>query len=131
VDFSAEQHPPPYGTEVRSEGGHAMTYALASQQVSWLTVHDFAAPRLRRVGDWPMAGSPVWCELGDRDPDKWASVLDAAQHFALRIETCQQALCGASRAISAAEDWLAVARIAKCRGEFYSARPWLSRGASV
>jgi hypothetical protein len=104
-----------------------MTYALASQQVSWLSVHDFAVPRLRKVGDWPMVGSPLWCDLGDRDLAKWASVLDAAQHWALRIETCQQAECEASRSIAAAEDWLAVARIAKRRADFCSARPWLRR----
>ena len=49
------------------------------------------ATRLRKVEDWPMAGTPLWCELCDRDPIKWTSVLDAAQHWALRIETCQQA----------------------------------------
>jgi hypothetical protein len=104
-----------------------MTYALASQQVSWLAVHDFAVARLRKVEDWPMIGSPVWCDLGDRDLAKWASVLDAAQHWALRLETCQAAHAEASRDVSAAEDWLAVARIAKRRSDFYSARPWLYR----
>lgn len=107
-----------------------MTYALDSQQVSWLDVHDFAVPRLRKVEDWPMIGSPAWCQLGDRDLAKWASVLDAAQHWALRIEYFQQAECEASRAISGAVDWLAVARIAKRRADFYSARPWLKRRAS-
>jgi hypothetical protein len=104
-----------------------MTYALASQQVSWLTVHDFAVPRLRGAGDWPMIGSPAWCDLGDGDPVKWASVLDAAQHWALRVECFQQTQCEAAHAISAAEDWLAVARIARRRAEFCSARPWLRR----
>jgi hypothetical protein len=104
-----------------------MTYALASQQVSWLAVHDFAVPRLRKVEDWPMIGSPAWRALDDRDPVKWASVLDAAQHWALRVETGQQAECEASRAISASEDWLKVARIAKRRADFCSARPWLRR----
>jgi Protein of unknown function (DUF2742) len=88
------------------------------------------ATRLRKVEDWPMAGTPLWCELCDRDPIKWTSVLDAAQHWALRIETCQQAECEASHDLSAGEDWLAVARIAEQRGELYSARPWLRRGAS-
>ena len=74
-----------------------------------------------------MVGSPAWCQLGDREPVKWASVLDAAQHWALRVETCQQAECEASRTISAAVDWLAVARIAKRHSDFYAARPWLKR----
>ena len=56
-----------------------------------------------------MAGTPLWCELCDRDPIKWTSVLDAAQHWALRIETCQQAECEASRDLSAAEDWSGIA----------------------
>jgi hypothetical protein len=107
-----------------------MTYAPASQQVSWSDVHEFVLPQLRKVADWPMIGSPAWCQLGDRDPVKWAAVLDAAQHFALRVEYFQQAATEASHTISAAADWLAVARIAKQRGEFYSARPWLRRGAS-
>jgi hypothetical protein len=106
-----------------------MNYAFASQAVSWSDVHEFVLPRLRKVEDWPMIGSPVWCELGDRDPIKWASALDAAQHWALRVEACQQAQCEASRALSAAVDWFAVARVAKRRGDFYSARPWLRRGA--
>jgi hypothetical protein len=98
--------------------------------VNWWSVHEFAVPRLQRAGDWPLVGSPLWVELGDRDLAKWAALLDAAQHWALRVETCQQAECVASRDLSAAEDWLAVARIAKHRGEFYSARPWLRRVAA-
>lgn len=113
------------------KGGEVMSYALASQQVSWITVHDFAVPRLQRVGDWPMAGSPLWCDLNDRDPVKWAAILDAAQHFALRVETCQHARREASQAIADAENWLEVARIAKHRSDFYSARPWLRRRASL
>ena len=105
-------------------------YALASQQVSWLDVHDFVVPRLRKVGDWPMIGSPAWCDLGDRDLIKWASVLDAAQHWALRVETCQQAECEASHAISAGWDWAAIARDIKQRADFYEARPWLRRVTS-
>jgi hypothetical protein len=109
------------------KGGEVMTYAVVSQQVSWLSVHDFVVPRLRRVGDWPMIGSPVWCEQPDSDPVKWASVLDAAQHWALRIETCQQAECEASHHVSAAEDWSAISRAIKGRVEFFAARPWLRR----
>ena len=35
---------------------------------------------------------------------KWAAVLDGGQHWALRLETCQEARCEASRGVSAAED---------------------------
>jgi hypothetical protein len=69
-----------------------VTYALASQQTSWSDVHAWVLPKLHLVEDWPMVGSPAWCQLGDRDLAKWAAVLDAAQHWALRIETCQQAM---------------------------------------
>jgi hypothetical protein len=102
----------------------------ASQQVSWWSVHEFVAPRLDAAKSWPILGSPAWCELPDRDPRKWAALLDAAQHWALRVETCQQAQCEASRDISAAADWSAIARETFVRNQFYAAKPWLKRIAS-
>lgn len=104
-----------------------MTYALSSQQVSWSDVHAFVLPKLQRVGDWPMLGSPVWCELDDRDPIKWAAVLDGGQHWALRVEYLQQVECEASHEISAAEDWSTIARVIKNRSDYFAARPWLAR----
>jgi hypothetical protein len=82
-----------------------------------------------------MAGTPAWCALGDTDPRKVAALFDAAQHWALRVETCQIAsirgLCDScpavSRDISAAEDWVAIAQYIKDHREFYAARPWLKR----
>jgi hypothetical protein len=65
---------------------------------------------LERIGSWPPAGTPAWCELPDTDPVKLAALLDAAQHFALRVETCQQAECEASHDISAAADWSRIAQ---------------------
>ena len=56
-----------------------------------------------------MVGTPAWCELPDDAPAKWAAVLDAAQHWALRVETCQEHLAEASRDVSAAEDWSVIA----------------------
>jgi hypothetical protein len=105
-----------------------MTYALASQQTSWSEVHGFVLPRLREVGDWPMVGSPLWCELDEADPVKWASLLDAAQHWALRVEHFQQARCGASKGISSDHAWSSMARFLKRREEFLAARPWMKRG---
>lgn len=96
--------------------------AVSSQQVNWLTVHDYVAPLLRRTGDWPMAGSVEWCALDDGDPAKLAALLDAAQHWALRIETCQQARCEASRDVSAAADWRAVAEEIQRRRQVYIPR---------
>lgn len=104
-----------------------MSYYLSSQQVSWSDVHAFVLPKLELVGDWPMAGSPAWCALGDRHRAKWASLLDAAQHWILRIEYLQQARCEASHDVSAAEDWTAIASTAKDRTDYFSARPWMKR----
>jgi Protein of unknown function (DUF2742) len=115
-------HPPHRGSRSVTD------YALASQQVSWTDVHEFVLPKLKLVGDWPMVGSPAWCELDARDRVKWASLLDAAQHWALRVEYFQQIECEASHEISAAEDWSAIAQFLKGRAEFFSARPWLKRG---
>ncbi len=116
-----------------------MTYELASQQVSWADVHEFVLPKLTSVGDWPMVGSPAWCELPTRDRIKWASLLDAAQHWALRLECLQQAECEASHAISAAADWSALTRAMQGRNdclaargeplEYFTPRPWLDRRA--
>jgi hypothetical protein len=82
---------------------------LESQQVSWLSVHEWVAPRLERVGRWPILGSPAWVLLDDRNPVKWAAVLDGGQHHALRLELNQEALAEASRDICAATDWRAIA----------------------
>jgi hypothetical protein len=104
--------------------------STSSQQVAWWSVHVFVAERLERVGDWPMAGTPAWCALADDDPAKSAALLDAAQHWALRVETCQEAHCDASRQVSDAVDWSALAREINERTDFYGARPWLKRVAS-
>jgi hypothetical protein len=106
------------------------TKSIASQQVSWWEVREFVAPILARVGSWPMAGTPAWRALDGSDPAKIAAVLDAGQHHSLRVETCQQAICEASRNISAAVDWSSVARELKGLREFYAEKPYLKRIAS-
>lgn len=77
----------------------------ASQQVSWWAVHEYVAPLLDEVGDWPMVGTPAWCALADTDPRKSGALLDAAQHWALRLEAAQVARAEASRAVAGAADW--------------------------
>ncbi len=104
--------------------------SVSSQQVNWLTVHEFVAPTLERIGSWPMARIPAWCALADDDPAKTAALLDAAQHWALRVDTCQHAECEASHVVSAAADWSDIARKIKDHNEFYAQRPWLKRVAS-
>jgi hypothetical protein len=56
-----------------------------------------------------------------------AALLDAARHWALRVETAQQAQCEASAAVSLGSDWTAIAKRAKDRAEFE--HPWLRRDA--
>lgn len=100
---------------------------INSQQVSWWSVHEYVTPLLEQAGSWPTVGTPAWCALPDTDLRKQAALLDAARHWALRVETCQQAACEASHAISAAADWGAVGRRIRDHNEFYAARPWLRR----
>src|SRR6478736_3987189 len=57
--------------------------------------------RGRCWGGWPTVGTPQWCALDDDDPAKLAALFDAAQHWGLRIEACQQAYSDASSEISA------------------------------
>ncbi|WP_322857759.1 DUF2742 domain-containing protein [Mycobacterium shigaense] len=99
----------------------------SSQQVSWWTVHAFVAAVLSQVNDWPLLGTPAWSSLTHDDPRKWAAILDGAQHWALRIETCQEAHTNASRAVSGSVDWSELSREINRRTEFYASRPWLRR----
>lgn len=106
-----------------------MNPATSSQQVSWWSVHEFVADHLQ-VEHWPMVGTPEWCALPDDDPAKLAALFDAAQHWALRLETCQQARCDTSRDVAEGVNWSALAREINERTDFYAARPWLKRVAS-
>jgi hypothetical protein len=95
--------------------------------VSWWSVHEFVADYLEATRSWPMAGSVEWQQLPDADPRKLASLLDAARHWALRVETAQQARCDASRDVSAAYDWGGISRRIRDQAEFYNEKPWLRR----
>ena len=103
---------------------------MSAASVSFWSVHEFVAPVLARVGNYPTIGTPEWCALPDDDRRKIAAVFDAAQHWALRLETSQEAHAQASRDIAAAVDWSALAREINQRADFYAARPWLKRAAS-
>lgn len=85
-----------------------MSYLLTSQQVSWWSVHLYVEPVLQRISEWPMLGTPTWCDLPDDSRPKLAAIFDAAQHWALRLESCQHSLSRAAEDISAANDWHAV-----------------------
>ena len=66
------------------------TAFLNSRQISWWSVHEFVQAVLDQVNNWPMPGTPAWCLLAADDPRKWAALLDAAQHHALRLELNQR-----------------------------------------
>lgn len=106
-----------------------MTADHGSRQVSWWDVHEYVQPLLTGTGSWPMVGTPEWCDLADDDPAKRAAIFDAAQHWALRIETSQAATAEASHDISTAADWPAIAQHIRDQQEFNAAHPWLKRGA--
>lgn len=101
-----------------------------SQQVSWWSVHQFVQKYLVTAGDYPWPGTPAWCLLPDDSREKWAGLLDFAQHHALRVETAQEARAEASKAVAGSVDWPKVAReIAQLRS-FREAHPWARRQVS-
>lgn len=102
----------------------------SARSVSWLPVHRFITPLLDAVKEWPMVGTPAWCTLAHNDPRKWAALVDGGQHHALRVELAQEARAEASKAISSAADWPAIAREITQLRAFRSAHPWSVRDAS-
>jgi hypothetical protein len=98
---------------------------LTSRVVRWWDFHEWCQEWLssRNVGaDLPMCGTQAWFNLDDRDPRKWAAVLEAAEHWVLRVETVQEALAEASSAISSAADWSAIRREIRDLQEFKARR---------
>jgi hypothetical protein len=95
---------------------------VSSRQVSWWSVHQWVAERLADLDDWPMAGTPEWCELDDTDPRKVAALFDGAQHWSLRVETCQQQLAEASHDVSQGADWSSIADEMRRRHKVYIPR---------
>ncbi|WP_176358173.1 DUF2742 domain-containing protein [Mycobacterium persicum] len=99
---------------------------VTARQTCWLAVHDLVAPILGGIGYWPLLGSPEWCSLPDADARKWGAVIDGGQHHALRLELNQLALAEASRAVSAAADWGALASDIRNRRDAYIPRQGVS-----
>jgi hypothetical protein len=117
-------------TSIQQTSGYphgSAAWLAASQQVSWWSVHEYVTTQLDGIDQWPMVGTPAWCLLDDNDPVKLAAVYDAAQHWALRLETSQQAHCDASHDLSDAADWSAIAQNLRAYNEYHAARPWLKR----
>jgi hypothetical protein len=83
---------------------------IESRSVAWWPVHEFITALVAQANNVPVAGTPAWCALADRDPRKLLALAVAGEHHVLRVETAQTAKAQASRDISAAADWSAVAR---------------------
>jgi hypothetical protein len=103
---------------------------ISSQQVNWRSVHRYVAPLLESVGTWPTIGTVQWRDLPSEDPAKWAAILDAAQHHALRLELNQQDLIDASKAASAAVDWKTAAQHIRDRREALADGVYVPRRAA-
>ncbi len=100
-----------------------------SQQVAWWPVHEFLTAMLDQAntGPLPWAGTPAWCELADSDPRKLLALAQFGEHHALRIETMQTAQAAASREISAAANWSALAQRIRNR----ASSPYITRRKSA
>lgn len=99
----------------------------SSRQVAWWPVHEFVVHLVAQVGHLPVAGTPAWQALSDDDPRKLLSLAVAGEHYVLRVETAQEAMAEASRAVAAAADWPQVAREVHARSSFRANHPWAKR----
>ncbi len=89
-----------------------------AHSVAWWPVHEYVEQLLAQADSgWPVAGTPAWCALPDGDPRKVFALIAASEHHVLRMEAAQEARAEASKAISAAADWPAVAREIRHRDE--------------
>lgn len=108
-----QDDPPPHARTTGHPHDNAQgCHPPASQQRSWWDVHQFlsAAVQQANCGPIPAAGTPAWCALSDRDPRKLLAVALDGEHHVLRVETAQNTMAGASKAVAEAADWPAVAR---------------------
>lgn len=109
------------------EAGPQRAGAPPSQQVSWHEVYLYAE-RLAAHHGTPlnhhlMPGTPAWCGMPDNDARKLLALILGGVRDALRNDTRQEQTADASRQISCAADWSAVARRIHCgRGSAYIPR---------
>lgn len=98
---------------LRDTGDHRSTHRggnrIGSRTVDFWPVHEYVTARIT-VDTFPMAGTLAWINLPERHPQKIAAILDAAQHWALRVQLAQEALADASKDIADAADWKALSR---------------------
>lgn len=95
---------------------------VESRAVSWWPVHTFIAALVAQANDLPVAGTPRWCALSDTDHRKLLALAVAGEHHVLRTEIGQEQHAQASRDVSAAADWAAIARDIRQHNEIYIPR---------
>jgi hypothetical protein len=140
MSFDVEGVPPPPLRNGEGRGGQTpartqqhdhqiSSYGQFNRQVAWYPVWLFAERMAKRfeLEDFPGIGTPAWDALPDDSPEKLCAAFYAAALWSLRIDTLQEQLAAAARAISAAEDWTAIAKANRGRAEFAAANPWAKR----
>jgi hypothetical protein len=124
---SAPTHHQPADHQIASNG----QLITASRQVAWWPVYDYINRQRRHLGalelSGPLLGTPAWVALPDDHPAKLSAVLNAAEAVAYSVNADQAAAVAASRAISAAADWSAIAKANRDRADFLAANPWARR----
>lgn len=96
------------------EAGPSRAGFLASRQVNWYETFCYAERLAANHGvdileHHLVAGSPRWCEMPDDDARKLMALVLGGIREALGHDANQTSLVDASRAVSAAEDWPAIA----------------------
>lgn len=105
-----------------------MNPGVESRAVSWWPVHTFLAAVLAQAGTTPpVAGTPAWMALADGDPAKLLAVAVAGEYHVLRMDTDQEKLAEASKAVAAAADWPAVARAVRRRADAIRSGAYIAR----
>lgn len=100
----------------------------ASRQVNWYETFRYAERLAANHGvdlldhHHLVAGTPRWCGMDDDDARKLMALVLGGIREAVANDTRQAALAQASRRVSAAADWSAVARSIRRGNEIYIPR---------
>lgn len=94
---------------------------MDNRQIAWFDVYQFVAPHL--PSQIVLPGTPAWLDLDDTDPLKRRNLLWPVIWWCLEQDARQTALADASRQISTAAPWAALAqRIQNGRGDAFIRR---------
>lgn len=85
-------------------------------------------------GPAPVAGSPTWCALADSDKAKLIAVLTAGTRAVLEDELAalndrRRAMKAAAVEVAQADDWTAVAKRIRDRGQALSSGAYIERAS--